>query len=286
MSLSQDQTQQQPTASPGDGFVDRTLGEFHLLRRLGRGGMAEVYLAEQARLKRMVAIKLLRSDLLTDEVHLRRFEQEARAAAGLNHPNIVQVYTVGEEAGTHYIAQEYVHGINLAEYLQKHGPPEATTAVAMITQVALALEAAGNAGIVHRDIKPENILITPQGNVKVADFGLAQLTRPGEKVALTQAGMTMGTPLYMSPEQISGHDLDQRSDIYSFGVTCYHLLAGHPPFRGETSMSLAVQHVHGKPAPLTGIRPDLPPSLCYVVLRMMAKSPAERYPHAGAPWPI
>ncbi len=281
VSLPQDATQHLSAETPHDAFVDRMLGEFRLLRRLGRGGMAEVYLAEQRSLKRMVAVKLLRSDLLTDDVHLRRFEQEARAAAGLNHPNIVQVYTVGEEAGTHYIAQEYVHGHNLAEYLQKHGPPDATTAVVIMTQVAGALEAAGIAGIVHRDIKPENVLITQHGNVKVADFGLAQLTGPGEKLALTQAGMTMGTPLYMSPEQISGHDLDQRSDLYSFGVTCYHLLAGHPPFRGETSMSLAVQHVHGKPAPLAEIRPDLPPSVCYVVSRMMAKSPAERYPDAA-----
>jgi serine/threonine-protein kinase len=260
---------------------DRRLGDFRLIRRLGHGGMAEVYLAEQCSMSRQVALKVLRPELVTEEAHLKRFTQEARTAGGLNHPNIVQVFTIGEAEGVHYIAQEYVQGINLAQYLQREGPPDVRTALQIMMQAAEALKSAGEAKIVHRDIKPENILITRKGVVKVADFGLARLTL-GERVNLTQDGITMGTPLYMSPEQINGRELDVRSDIYSFGVTCYHLLAGRPPFRGETAMSLAVKHVNEKPVPIERIRTDLPPSICRVVERMMAKSPTERYANADA----
>ncbi|MEX2287316.1 MAG: serine/threonine-protein kinase [Planctomycetaceae bacterium] len=259
---------------------ERWLGDFRLLRRLGRGGMAEVYLAEQRSIDRAVAIKVLRAEFVADEVHLKRFAQEARAAGGLNHPNIVQIYTIGEADGVHFIAQEYVQGLNLAQYLQRNGPPDARGALHIMKQAAQALQAAGEAGIIHRDIKPENILINQKGIVKVTDFGLARLTL-GERVHLTQDGLTMGTPLYMSPEQINGGELDARSDIYSFGVTCYHLLTGRPPFRGETAMSLAVQHVNEKPLPLDRIRPDLPPGLCRIVERMMAKSPKSRYADAA-----
>ena len=199
-------------------FEDRTLGDFRILRRLGRGGMAEVYLAEQTSLKRNVALKVLRDEWVGDETHLSRFAREAKAAAGLNHPNIVQVFAVGEEAGVHFIAQEYVQGRNLREFLTREGIPQLPAALHIIKQVAAALQAAGEAGIVHRDIKPENIMITPKLQVKVTDFGLAQLSESGERVNLTQVGITMGTPLYMSPEQVNGKKLDQRSDIYSLFV--------------------------------------------------------------------
>ncbi|MGH2690572.1 MAG: serine/threonine-protein kinase, partial [Actinomycetota bacterium] len=272
-----------PSARPPVHDLTGTrLGEFRLLRRLGQGGMAEVYLAEQVSLGRNVAVKLLRHDLVADDVHLRRFEQEAKAAGGLNHPNIVQVFLIGQQDGVHYIAQEYVQGMNLREYLLRHGPPELPVALRFMRQIASALEAAAEAGIVHRDIKPENILITEKGDVKVADFGLAQLSLAGERVHLTQVGMTMGTPLYMSPEQVNGQPLDQRSDIYSFGVTCYHLFCGAPPFRGETALSVAVQHVSREPAPLSEKRSDLPRVVCQVVHKMMAKNPDDRYPDARA----
>jgi len=258
------------------------LGEFRILRRLGRGGMAEVYLAEQTMLKRNVAIKVLHKDRVADASYLKRFKTEAMAAASLNHANIIQVLVVGEQDGFHYIAQEYVPGMNLREFLARKGPPELAVAVRIIKQVASALQAAHTAGIVHRDIKPENIMLTRKGEVKVADFGLAQLTQEGERLNLTQDGVTMGTPLYMSPEQVNGSKVDLRTDIYSLGVTCYHMLSGAPPFRGETAISVAVQHLKQEPDPLEKIRGDLPPLLCRIVHKMMAKKPDQRYQTAQA----
>ena len=257
----------------------KQLGEFRILRPLGRGGMSEVYLAEQTSLHRQVAVKVLRPELLSDETILRRFEQEAKAAAGLIHPNIVQVFSFGQQDGLYYIAQEYVQGMNLRQLLNRRGPPELLVAYHIMRQVAAALTAAGEAGIVHRDIKPENILITRKGEAKVADFGLAQLAQT-ERVQLTQVGMTMGTPLYMSPEQINGETVDHRSDIYSFGVTCYRMLAGRPPFRGDTTISVAMQHLTHKPEDLSTLRVDLPPVISEIVHKMMARDPADRYQHA------
>jgi len=266
-----------------EDLQEHALGEFRLLRRLGKGGMAEVYLAEQKSLKRQVAIKILRADMLDekDKVLIKRFEHEAKAAAKLNHPNIVQVYVVGEKEGIHYIAQEYVQGPNLKDYVKKKGPPELPFALKVMRQTASALQAAGEAGIVHRDIKPENIMLTRKGEVRVADFGLAQLSSNPEGVNLTQVGMTMGTPLYMSPEQIHGNKVDHRSDLYSFGVTCYYLLTGKPPFDGDTPLSIAVKHLNEEPVPLGEIRPDLPKRLTDLVHQMMAKKPQGRPANAG-----
>ena len=262
---------------------DQTLGEFHILRRLGKGGMAEVYLAEQSSIKRQVAIKVLRADLLDekDQVLIKRFEQEATAAGGLSHPNIVQVYVVGDQDGIHYIAQEYVEGPNLKEFVQKKGPPDLKLSLHVMRQTAAALQVAGEAGIVHRDIKPENIMLTRKGEVKVADFGLAQLSTQKEGVNLTQVGMTMGTPLYMSPEQIHGKKVDERSDIYSFGVTCYAMLTGRPPFEGDSPMAIAVKHLNEAPPGLSEIRSDLPPRLVKLINRMMAKDVGDRPRNAG-----
>ena len=259
---------------------NKQLGEFRLIRPLGHGGMAEVYLAEQTSLHRSVAIKVLRPELLTDTTIVKRFEQEAQAAAGLIHPNIVQVYAFGQQDGIHYIAQEYVQGLNLRQFLNRKGPPDLLVAYHVMRQVAAALAVAGDAGIVHRDIKPENILITRKGEAKVTDFGLAQLSLSENRVQLTQVGITMGTPLYMSPEQIAGDPVDHRSDIYSFGVTCYRLLSGRPPFRGDTSLTLAMQHLTKTPEPLGTLRSDLPPVMGEIVHKMMARLPADRYQHA------
>ena len=261
---------------------DCTLGEFRILRTLGSGGMAQVYLAEQTSLKRNVAIKVMRSDFGSDDTHRKRFEHEARAAAGLNHPNIVQVFAVGEEENIQYIAQEYVQGANLRQYLQKKKPPTAHVAMHLMKQVSSALHAAHQAGIVHRDIKPENIMVTRRMVAKVTDFGLAQLTLGGERVNLTQMGVTMGTPLYMSPEQVNGAAVDARSDLYSMGVTFYHLLSGNPPFRAATAFALAYKHLNEDAPPLQELRPDLPPSLINVVHRLMSKDPAERFKDARA----
>ena len=267
--------------SPADADLSgRQLGDFHLLRRLGRGAMAEVYLAEQERLKRRVAVKVLRPELAGDRVYLQRFQLEAQAAASLVHANIVQIYEVGCVDQLHYIAQEYVQGQNLRDYVARHGPPDLPHALSIIRQVASALAKAAEQGVVHRDIKPENIMLTASGEVKVADFGLARLTREGAANDLTQIGITLGTPLYMSPEQVEGKPLDPRSDIYSLGVTCYHMLAGVPPFSGETALGVAVQHLKTRPQPLESLRPDLPAALCRIVHQMLAKDPAQRFASA------
>jgi len=259
-------------------LAGRTLGDYQLLRRLGRGAMAEVYLAEQQSLRRRVAVKVLRADLAQDPVYLERFRREARSAAALVHAGIVQIYEVAERDGVHLIAQEYVQGQNLREWMHRHGTPSLPQTLSIMRQVAAALAKAADAGIVHRDIKPENIMLTAEGEVKVADFGLARPSG-GDAVELTQVGMTMGTPLYMSPEQVEGRGLDPRSDLYSFGVTCYHMLAGEPPHRGETALSVALKHLREHPDPLEQRRPDLPVELCRIVDRMLAKNPADRYEH-------
>jgi len=268
---------------PGGNEVDlsgRQLGNYRLFRRLGRGAMAEVYLAEQCSLKRQVAFKVLKSHLAQDETYVRRFHFEAQAAASLVHANIVQIHEVGQVDGVHFIAQEYVQGLNLNELMVRRGAPDLKMALGIMRQVARALDKAARHGIVHRDIKPENIMLATSGDVKVADFGLARVSSDDAAVQLTQVGFTMGTPLYMSPEQVEGKQLDPRSDIYSFGVTCYHMLAGEAPFRGETALSVAVQHLNSPAPRLENVRPDLPPALCRIVHKMLAKNPNERYASA------
>jgi len=264
-------------------LVNKTLGEFQLLKHLGSGGMADVYLAEQTSLKRQVAVKVMKPSLIatSGEVMLARFKQEAMMAAGLNHPNIVQVYTVGEEDGYHFIAQEFVKGKDLASILKSKGVPDIGSSLHVIRQVTSALKAAGESGIVHRDIKPENILVTRTGEVKVADFGLAQLHDNPEAGSITREGMTLGTPLYMSPEQVSGKELDPRSDVYSFGVTCYQLLCGKTPFTGSSAMAIAVQHLNTAPPQLKQRNPKLPDVVCRMVHRMMAKRRSLRYQSAA-----
>jgi serine/threonine-protein kinase len=258
-------------------FTGKQLGNYQLLRRLGRGAMAEVYLAEQISLKRQVAFKVLRPSLASDASYVQRFHREAQAAARLVHANIVQIFEVGCIDGVHFIAQEYVAGSNLGEMLSRKGPLDLARAIGMMLQSAAALNKAAEHGIVHRDIKPENLLLTENGEVKVADFGLARVVGDDQATTLTQAGFTMGTPLYMSPEQVEGRALDVRSDIYSLGVTSFHMLAGHPPFRGETPLAVAVQHLKDLPPSLENIRPDLSAALCRVVHKMMAKQPGDRH---------
>lgn len=266
------------TAEPD--LTGQQLGDYRLLRRLGRGAMAEVYLAQQQSLRRQVAFKVLKLSLAGDENYVRRFHNEAQAAAALVHANIVQIHEVGQIDGTHFIVQEYVPGQNLKQYLASHGAMDVPLAVAIMRQVTAALHKAGQQGIVHRDIKPDNIMLSTAGEVKVADFGLARLTGDDQALTLTQVGTTMGTPLYMSPEQAEGKSLDPRSDIYSLGVTCYHMLAGRPPFYADTALAVAVQHLKSEPQNLETTRADLPGDLCRIVHRMLAKNPNERYQDA------
>ena len=267
------------TAEPN--LVGHILGDYQLLRLLGRGGMATVYLAEQASLKRFVAIKILNPTLGEDPSYVQRFHHEAQAAANLVHANIVQIHEVGCDHGLHFIVQEYVVGGTLKQWLTNHPSISAAVAVRFIRQIAAALHKAGELGVTHRDIKPENIMVTHEGEIKVMDFGLARLTSREEPVHLTRVGETMGTPLYMSPEQVEGKTVDPRSDIYSLGITCYQLLTGKPPFLGETAVSIAVQHLRNEPPSLAELRPDLPPELCSIVHKMLAKDQGQRYQNAS-----
>ncbi len=255
------------------------LGDFEVERLLGRGGMGEVYLGRQISLNREVAIKVLRPDLITNTTYLRRFEVEAWSAAKLNHPNIVHIYLLGDVEGLRFIVMEYVRGTNLREYLLKKGAADVALALSIMRQAGLAVGAAGEVGLVHRDIKPENLLITKKGQVKVADFGLCRDL--DEEHDVTQPGVTIGTPLYMSPEQARGLGMDHRSDLYSLGVTFYHLLAGEPPFRADSALALAMKHVSDRPVDLAVHRPDLPADLVKLVMKLIQKAPADRYQSAG-----
>ncbi|MCA9229787.1 MAG: serine/threonine protein kinase [Planctomycetales bacterium] len=263
-----------PASSTHD-LTGQVIGDYHVLRRLGSGGMAEVYLAEQKSLGRQVALKVLHPRLASDGNYVQRFLNEARAAASLVHPNIVQIYEVGQAAGVHFIAQEYVQGDNLAHVMRREGAFPPGLVLEVLRQVVSALCKAQELAIVHRDLKPENILLSRSGEIKVADFGLARVLNVDSKT-LTQVGVTMGTPLYMSPEQIEGKSVDARSDIYSLGITCYHLLSGEPPHDGDTALAIAVQHLNSKPRPLDEVRHDLSPRLTRIVHRMMSKQPEGR----------
>ena len=269
-----------PPAAPEVDLTGQVLGEFRILHRLGRGGMGEVYLAEQVALKRKVALKLLHPDMATNERSLSRFKAEAENVARATHANIVQIYTIGQTNGLNYIALEYVEGKNLREFLEKKGTPELSLGLHIMAQVASALQRASELGVIHRDVKPENIMLTKKWEVKVADFGLSRCFEEGSVQNLTQSQVVMGTPLYMSPEQVERRTIDSRTDIYSFGVTCYHMFAGQPPFRGNSPVDVAYHHVHTEPPPLCEVRPDLPTDLCTLIHKMMAKKPEERYQSA------
>jgi len=242
--------------------------------------MGEVYLARQISLHRPVALKVLRPDLLTKPTYLSRFEAEATTVAKLNHPNIVHIYTLGCVDGIRFIAMEYVQGTTLRDYLMKKGALDLALSLSIMKQAGVAIGAAGELGLVHRDIKPENLLLTKKGQVKIADFGLCR-DQDAVRTDLTQPGVTLGTPLYISPEQAQGHALDHRSDLYSLGITFYHMLAGEPPFRAETPLALALKHVKDTPVNLAVHRSDLPADLVALVMKLIAKNPDERYQSAA-----
>ena len=271
-----------PTLSTGSGsdLCGTTFGDFHILRQLGQGGMGRVYLAEQISLKRKVAIKVLREDIASNPTALERFKAESKIVAQLCHPNVVQVHMVGKHEGRRFMVLEYVEGKSLRDYLLRRGSLEVMLVLSLMRQVAAALQRASELGIVHRDIKPENILLNRKGEAKVADFGLSRCLTLDQPVDLTRDGTAVGTPLYMSPEQVEGKAIDSRSDIYSFGVTCYHMLAGKTPFTGSNAFGIALKHVREEPPPLESIRPDLPAALCAVVRKMMAKKRSARYQSA------
>jgi|GEM_PF-903355 len=264
-----------PTA-PARDLTGIVLGDFRVERLIGRGGMGEVYLAKQTSLNRPVALKVLLPEWVSRPAYQSRFEIEATAVARLNHPNIVQVYALGEQDGVHYIAMEYVEGMNLREYLIRKGSLDLPLALSIIRQSAGAIGAAGEIGLIHRDLKPENLLLTRKGRIKVADFGLCR-DLDSDRHHVTQQGTTMGTPLYMSPEQAQGHAMDHRSDLYSLGVTYYHMLTGEPPFRAESAVALALKHVREPPVSPRVRRPEIPEQLDRLVMKLLAKRPGDRY---------
>ena len=255
---------------------------YELLKRIGRGGMADVYLGNDRLLDRQVAIKMLFPEFAVDPNFVERFRREAQAAANLNHPNIVNVFDWGKHASTYYIAMEYVDGRTLADILRSNGHLTSKQAAEIASEVAAALGFAHAAGLVHRDIKPANILIGTNGSVKVADFGIARALNAPTESNLTQAGAVMGTATYFSPEQAQGAQPDPRSDLYSLGVVMYEMIAGRPPFTGDNPVSIAYRQVHDYPTPLNQVVADVPRPFEAIVAKLLSKDPAVRYSTADA----
>jgi len=266
----------------------RTLGgRYELGPVIGRGGMAQVRRATDQRLGRDVAVKELRIDLASDHTFQARFRREAQAAAGLNHHNIVSVYDTGEETDEHtgvqipYIVMELVEGQTLRDVLREGPPPHPVRALELSQGVLEALGYSHRAGIVHRDIKPANVMLTGSGLVKVMDFGIARAVAD-TSATMTQTAAVIGTAQYLSPEQARGETVDSRSDIYSAGCLLYELLVGRPPFTGDSPVSVAYQHVREAPVPPSRLNPDVTPEMDAVVLKALAKDPADRYQTAKA----
>ncbi|HSB86747.1 MAG TPA: Stk1 family PASTA domain-containing Ser/Thr kinase [Ilumatobacteraceae bacterium] len=253
---------------------------YEIQQRIGRGGMADVFLARDLLLDRAVAIKVLFPEFATDPNFVERFRREAQAAANLTHPNIVAVYDWGKYANTYFMAMEYVQGRTLADILRVNGHVNSVQAAEIANEVAAALSNAHAAGVVHRDIKPANILIGGNGQVKVADFGIARAMNAPSENNLTQVGSVMGTATYFSPEQAQGAQPDPRSDLYSLGIVLYEMVAGKPPFVGENPVSIAYKQVHDLPQPLNQIVADVPKPFEAIVAKLLAKDPNMRYPNA------
>ena len=253
---------------------------YRVERSIGRGGMAEVFLAHDILLDRPVALKVLFPEYAIDPNFVERFRREAQSAAALTHPNIVAVYDWGKVNATYFIAMEYVEGKTLAMLLKERGPLSPTHTCDVISEVASALSFAHENGVIHRDVKPGNILIGLGGQVKVADFGIARAFGANIEEALTEIGSVMGTATYLSPEQAQGAQPDPRSDIYSLGVMMYELVAGRPPFVGDSAVAIAYQHVHNFPQPLREVVAELPRGFESVVAKCMAKNEQRRYENA------
>ena len=271
-----------------ESWVGQTVGSFRILSQLGRGGMGEVYLAEDSKLGRKVALKVLPEEFTRREDLVRRFALEAKSASGLNHPNIVTVYEIGRTGSSEYIATEYIEGETLRQHFAR-GRMDLREALDVVIQVAGALAAAHAAGIIHRDIKPENIMLRPDGYVKILDFGLAKAisNRPGSPVSdpesttlvkmETEPGALIGTVYYMAPEQARGLDVDARADIFSVGVITYEMIAGRRPFGGESNLDALISTLEKEPPPLASSAPGAPLELQRIVTKALRKNREERY---------
>ena len=274
-------------------------GRYRVISRLGSGGMAEVYLAHDQLLGRQVAVKVLHHHFAEDQEFVERFRREASSAAGLSHPNIVAIFDRGEWNGTYYIAMEYVAGRSLKAIVRESGPLDPVLAIDTVIQILRAARFAHRRGVIHRDLKPHNVILDEEGRARVTDFGIA---RAGAS-DMTMTGSIMGTAQYLSPEQAQGHTVSASSDLYSIGVILYELLTGVVPFEGETAVAIAFKQVSAIPRPPSELNPRLPHSLDTVVLRALAKDPAQRYadddeliaaleaerellPNGGAPTPL
>src|SRR5438094_5311696 len=275
------------TDDSAGALVGKVIGHYRIESLIGVGGMGEVYLARDESLGRKVALKFLPGRLTADETQLSRFKTEARAASALNHPNILTVYEIGAVGNRHFIATEFIEGITLRASLA-HGRMNLHDALGIAVQVASALAAAHETGVVHRDIKPENIMLRPDGYVKVLDFGIAKLTEQRlvpdlhevgtTAVSQTRPGLVLGTARYMSPEQTRGQTVDARSDIWSLGVVIYEMIRGIPPFSGETPSDCIASILTTEPAPLSGVLPEVPLKLESILQKALCKNRDERYP--------
>ncbi len=259
------------------------LGNYEVLSELGSGGMGEVYKARDLKLGREVAIKVLPQEMASDSQRLRRFEQEARAASALNHPNIVTIYEIGEHEGTPYIAMEYVDGVTLREMLSDGEPLPTKKLLKLSTQIADGLAKAHSAGIVHRDLKPENLMVTQDGFIKILDFGLAKLVAESSGAEsktvtkATQEGAVLGTVQYMSPEQAAGRPVDYRSDQFSLGSILYEMATGKLAYLRETGPETQAAIMRDEPEPITVLNPHVPAQLTHIIERCLEKEPHERY---------
>lgn len=256
----------------GETLDDR----YKLYESIGAGGMAEVYRAEDLRLGRTIAVKILRAQFATDPKTLRRFLDEARSLAGFSHPNVVNVYDVGRQGERYYIVMEYVPGEDLRRKVEREKRIPMRQALDIARQVAQGIGSAHRKGLIHRDLKPGNILIAPTGDVKVADFGIARaLALPG----YTEPGVVWGTTAYLSPEQVRGEQAGPASDVYALGVVLYEMLSGDPPFLGEDRVAVALKHLHDAPPPFDDDL-NLPRGVVFLVQKALAKNPSERFANA------